>query len=76
METDASNFVIAGIVSQYDDEGILHPVTYLSRKYLPADINCEIYNKKLFVIIYAFKVWLLLLKNYLMPLRSSQIVGM
>jgi hypothetical protein len=31
VETDASDFVSAGILSQYDDEGILHPVAFYSK---------------------------------------------
>jgi hypothetical protein len=55
VEMDTSDLVVPGILSQYDEEGILHPVTYLSRKYLPVEINYEIYDKEPLMIIYAFK---------------------
>ena len=32
-ETDASDYVSAGILSQYDDDGILHPVAFFSKKH-------------------------------------------
>jgi hypothetical protein len=36
VETDASDYVSAGILSQYDDQGILHPVAFYSKKHTPA----------------------------------------
>jgi hypothetical protein len=35
VEMDASNFVSAGVLSLYDDNGILHPVTFFSHKHSP-----------------------------------------
>jgi 7-keto-8-aminopelargonate synthetase-like enzyme len=37
IETDASDYVSAGILSQYDDEGILHLVTFFSKKHSLAE---------------------------------------
>ncbi|KAG0160695.1 hypothetical protein PDIDSM_8225 [Penicillium digitatum] len=34
LETDASDFVSAGVLSQYDDAGILHPIAFFSKKTL------------------------------------------
>ncbi|KAH0604507.1 uncharacterized protein H6S33_006884 [Morchella sextelata] len=34
IETDASDYVSAGILSQHDDEGILHPVAFFSKNTL------------------------------------------
>jgi hypothetical protein len=39
VETDASHYVSAGVVSQRDDEGVLHPVAYYSKKHSPAECN-------------------------------------
>jgi hypothetical protein len=55
METDASNYVSTGMLSQYDDNGILHPVTFFSKKHSPAECNYEIYDKELMAIIRAFE---------------------
>ena len=33
METDASDYVSAGIMSQYNNNGVLHPVAYFSKKH-------------------------------------------
>lgn len=57
VKTDASNFVCAGVLSQYDDDGVLHPVAYYSKKHSPAECNYEIYDKELMAIVRAFKEW-------------------
>jgi len=33
VETDASDYILAGILSQYDNEGTLHPATFYSKKH-------------------------------------------
>jgi len=57
VTTDASDYVSAGILAQYDDEGILHLVAFYSKKDSPAECNYEIYDKELLAIIRAFKKW-------------------
>jgi hypothetical protein len=57
IETDASHYVSAGILSQYDDEGILHPVTFFSKKHSLVECNYEIYNKELMAIVCTFEEW-------------------
>ena len=51
VETDASDYISAGILSQYDDEGLLHPVAFYSKKHSPAETNYEIYDKELMAIV-------------------------
>ena len=63
VETDASNLVSAGVLSQYDDEGVLHPIAFYSRKHNPAECNYEIYDTELLAIIQAFKEWRPLLEG-------------
>jgi len=57
IETDASDYVSAGVLSQRDDEGVLHPVAYFSKKHSPAECNYDIYNKELMAIIKALEEW-------------------
>ena len=45
VETDASDFVSAGVLSQPDDNGVLRPVAFFSKKHSPAECNYEIYDK-------------------------------
>ena len=63
LETDASNLVSAGILSQPDDEGILHPVTFYSKKHSPAECGYPIYDNELLTIVLAFKHWRPLLEG-------------
>ena len=57
VETDASNYVFKGILSQYNEDGVLHSVAYFSKKHNSAKCNYEIYDKELMIIIHAFKKW-------------------
>src|ERR1700737_2423471 len=41
LETDASSYVSAGVLSQYDDQGILHPIVFFLKKHSPAEENYE-----------------------------------
>ena len=50
LETDASDWATGGILSQYDDNGILWPVAYFSSKHSLAECNYKIYDKELLAI--------------------------
>jgi hypothetical protein len=69
VETDTSNYVSAGVLSQYDDDGILHPVVYFSKKHSPAEYNYEIYDKELMAIICAFEEWRPELQSVINPIH-------
>ena len=57
VEPDASDFALGSILSQYDDEGILHPVAFHSRQLTKAEINYDTFDKELLGIVESFKVW-------------------
>jgi hypothetical protein len=57
VETDASDYVSGGIMSQPDSEGILHPLAYFSKKHSVEECNYEIYDKELLAIVRAFEEW-------------------
>lgn len=56
LETDASDYAIAGILSM-EEEGRLLPIAFMSRKMLPAELNYEIHDKEMLAIISSFKEW-------------------
>ena len=60
VETDASDFALGCVLSQYQGRR-LHPVVFHSRKLNSADRNYEIHDKELLAIMEAFKEW----KRYL-----------
>ena len=41
IKTDTSDYVSAGVLSQFDDDGVLHPVAYFSKKHSPAKGNYQ-----------------------------------
>jgi hypothetical protein len=57
VETDASDFAEGGVISQRDDDGNLHPVAFFSRKFLPAELNYEIYDKEMLAIVDCLTIW-------------------
>ena len=57
LETDSSDFVNGGVLSQYDDNGVLHPVAFYSKNLTPAECNYQIYDKELLAIIKCLEHW-------------------
>ncbi|SLM34530.1 retrotransposon nucleocapsid protein [Lasallia pustulata] len=57
LETDSSDHVNAGVLSQYDDDKVLHPVAFYSKNMVPAECNYEIYDKELLAIICCLEHW-------------------
>ncbi len=62
LKIDASNYVKDEILSQYNDENVLHSMIFYSKSMILAEINYHIYEKKLLIIIRCFKHWWLKLK--------------
>jgi len=57
IETDVSDYVSAGVLSQMDDEGLLHPVAYFLKEHTPAECNYDIYDQELMTIIKSLEQW-------------------
>jgi len=57
LETDASEWCIAGTLMQYDERGVLHPCAYYSKKNNPAECNYEIYDKEMLAIVRCSEEW-------------------
>ena len=57
VETDTSDYVSEGILSQYDKNDVLHPIAYFFKKHNSAKCNYEIYDKELIVIVHTFEEW-------------------
>ena len=53
LETDASNFAIGAVLLQLQQDNILHPVAFYSRKMIPAETNYPIYDKEMLAIVAA-----------------------
>ncbi len=62
LEINSFNYVNDEILSQYDDEEVLHLIVFYSKNMSSAECNYKIYDKKLLIIIWAFEHWRLELK--------------
>jgi len=63
IECDSSDTITAGVLSQKDNEGQLHPVAYFLASLGLAERNYVIYNKELLAIIRCFEEWRLELQS-------------
>ena len=69
VETNASDYVSEDILSQYNEDEVLHPVAYFLKKHNSAECNYKIYDKKLMIIICAFEEWCLKLEGFTSPVE-------
>jgi hypothetical protein len=57
VETDASDYALAAILSIQLENGEIHPVAFHSCSFNPTELNYDVHNKELFVIFEAFRIW-------------------
>ncbi len=62
LKTNFSNYVNDEVLSQYNDEDILHSMIFYSKNMISAECNYEIYDKELLTIIQCLKHWCFELK--------------
>ena len=55
LECDSLGYAVGGVLSQYDDKGVLRPYAYFLKKNNTYKSNYKIYNKKLLIVIYYLK---------------------
>ena len=57
LEINSSDYVNEGVLSQENDDGILHPIAFYSKNLLPAECNYDIYDKELLAIVRCLEHW-------------------
>jgi transposase InsO family protein len=58
VETDASDGVVGGVLSQQDPSTKLwHPIAYFSKTMQAAELNYDIHDKELLAVVLAIKEW-------------------
>ncbi len=62
LKINFSNYVNDEVLSQYNDEDILHSMIFYSKNMISAECNYEIYDKELLTIIQCLKHWCFELK--------------
>ena len=55
IKTDASDYVSEGILFQYNEDRVLHLITYFLKKHNSTECNYKIYDKEFMIIIYVFE---------------------
>ena len=51
LEADASTHALGAVVSHLDSRGKMHPIAFHSRKFNPAELNYDIYDKEMLAIV-------------------------
>ena len=57
VETDASNYALAAILSTYTLDGELHLIVFHSWTFTSPKLNYDVHNKELLTIFKAFQHW-------------------
>ena len=57
VEVDASEMAIGGVLSQYQEDGKIHPVAYFSKALNPNQIKWSVYNKEAYAMVSAVQHW-------------------
>ena len=57
VETDASDYALAAILSMYNPDGKLHPIAFHSHTFSGAELNYDVHDKELLAIYEAFRRW-------------------
>jgi len=57
METDASDYALAAILSIVTKDNEVHPVAFHSRTFSAPELNYDVHDKELLAIFEAFKIW-------------------
>ena len=55
IKINASNYISENILSQYNEDEVLHSIIYFSKKHNSTECNYKIYNKKFMIIVYVFE---------------------
>jgi len=57
VETNASDYALAAILSVVNKDNEVHPVAFYSRTFTTAELNYDTHDKELLAIFEAFKIW-------------------
>ncbi|KAF7770963.1 hypothetical protein Agabi119p4_6937 [Agaricus bisporus var. burnettii] len=57
IETDASDYALAAILSTITSDGNIHPIAFHSRTFTAPELNYDTHDKELLAIFEAFRIW-------------------
>jgi len=68
VETDASDYALAAILSIMTKDSEIYPITFHSRTFSTLELNYDVHNKELLAIFKAFKIWRHYLEGFTSPI--------
>jgi len=68
VETDASDYALAAVLSIIHSNGELHPIAFHSRTFTAPELNYDVHDKELLAIFEAFKRWRHYLEGSTLPI--------
>ena len=69
METDASDYALAAILSIVNEKNEVYPVIFHFCTFTTVELNYDIHNKELLAIFEAFKIWQYYLEDSAYPIN-------
>ena len=69
METDASDYALAAVLSIVNEDNEVHPVAFHSCTFTAAELNYDTHDKELLAIFEAFKIWWHYLEGLAYPIN-------
>src|SRR5882757_6778514 len=57
LECDASKFACGAVLSQHGEDGLWHPIAYMSKSFIQVERNYNIYDCELLAIIHSLEEW-------------------
>ena len=57
LECDASNFTTGAVLSQQQEDGLFHPIGFMSKSFSNTEWNYQIHNKEMLAIMHALEEW-------------------
>ena len=57
LECDASNFATGAILSRQQEDGLFHPIGFMSKSFSDMEWNYQIHDKEMLVIMHALEEW-------------------
>ena len=69
IEIDISDYMFENILSQYNEDEVLHSVIYFSKKHNSTECNYKIYDKEIMIIVCVFKKWCLKFEDFIFSIE-------
>ena len=69
METNASDYALAAILSIMTKDNEIYPIAFHSRTFSALELNYDVHDKELLTIFEAFKIWRHYLERSALPIN-------